>query len=87
MRQKHLIATLNRTPSKLESQRNRYYEENLEQEITRLTCIGWSNRQIAKRLNLKVEAVQVHLNGIFCKVGVKSRTELAAVLVKRLRCA
>jgi len=24
---------------------------------------------------------------IFCKVGVKSRTELAAVLVKRLRCA
>ena len=45
-----------------------------EQEITRLTCIGWSNKQIAERLNLKVEAVQVHLNGIFCKVcprGVK----------------
>src|ERR1700730_5883330 len=56
-----------------------------EQEITRLTCIGWSNKQIAERLNLKVEAVQVHLNGIFCKVGVKSRTELVAVLVKRLR--
>ena len=58
-----------------------------EQEITRLTCIGWSNKQIAERLNLKVEAVQVHLNGIFCKVGVKCRTELAAVLVKRLRSA
>jgi DNA-binding NarL/FixJ family response regulator len=58
-----------------------------EQEITRLTCIGWSNRQIAKRLKLNVEAVQVHLNGIFCKVGVKSRTELAAVLVRRLRSA
>jgi DNA-binding NarL/FixJ family response regulator len=58
-----------------------------EQEITRLTCIGWSNKQIAERLNLKVEAVQVHLNGIFCKVGVKSRTELVAVLVKRLRSA
>ena len=58
-----------------------------EQEITRLTCIGWSNKQIAERLNLKVEAVQVHLNCIFCKVGVKSRTELAAVLVKRLRSA
>src|SRR5580693_1034872 len=53
-------------------------------EITRLTCIGCSNKQIAERLSLKVEAVQVHLNGIFCKVGVKSRTELAAVLVKRL---
>jgi len=58
-----------------------------EQEITRLTCIGWSNKQIAERLNLKVEAVRVHLNGIFCKVGVTSRTELAAVLVKRLRSA
>ena len=58
-----------------------------EQEITRLTCIGWSNKQIAERLNLKIEAVQVHLNGIFCKVGVKSRTERAAVLVKRLRSA
>ena len=58
-----------------------------EQEITRLTCIGWSNKQIAERLNLKIEAVQVHLNGIFCKVGVKSRTELAAVLVKRVRSA
>ena len=23
-----------------------------EQEITRLTCIGWSNKQIAERLNL-----------------------------------
>jgi DNA-binding CsgD family transcriptional regulator len=33
-----------------------------EQEITRLTCIGWSNKQIAERLHLKVEAVQVHLN-------------------------
>jgi DNA-binding NarL/FixJ family response regulator len=58
-----------------------------EQEITRLTCIGWSKKQIAERLSLKVEAVQVHLNGIFCKVGVKSRTELAAVLVKRVRSA
>jgi hypothetical protein len=27
------------------------------------------------------------VNGIFCKVGVKSGTELAAVLVKRLRSA
>jgi DNA-binding NarL/FixJ family response regulator len=51
-----------------------------EQEITRLACIGWSNKQIAQRLNLKIEAIQVHLNGIFCKVGVKNRTELAAVL-------
>jgi DNA-binding NarL/FixJ family response regulator len=58
-----------------------------EQEITRLACIGWSNKQIAQRLNLKIEAIQVHLNGIFCKVGVKNRTELAAVLVKRVRSA
>jgi hypothetical protein len=27
-----------------------------EQEITRLTCIGWSNKQITERLNLKVTA-------------------------------
>jgi DNA-binding NarL/FixJ family response regulator len=58
-----------------------------EQQITRLACIGWSNKQIAQRLNLKVEAVQVYLNGIFCKVGVKNRTELAAVLVRRVRSA
>jgi len=50
-----------------------------EQEITRLTCIGWSNRQIAKRLKLKVEAVQVHLNGIFSARSA-SKAELNLLL-------
>jgi DNA-binding NarL/FixJ family response regulator len=55
-----------------------------EQEITRLTCLALSNKEIATRLNLKVAIMKVYLHQIFRKVGVKNRTELVAALMKRV---
>lgn len=49
-----------------------------ECEIVRLVQQGLKNREIASRLNITEGTVKVFLHGIFDKVGVNTRTELAA---------
>lgn len=46
-----------------------------EMEVLRLAAKGWSNRDIAKALVLSVRTVQGHLQNIFDKLDVGSRTE------------
>lgn len=47
-----------------------------ELEIVELTCLGLRNRDIAQRCNLAEGTVKIHLNSIFRKLGVASRSEL-----------
>jgi DNA-binding CsgD family transcriptional regulator len=50
-----------------------------EQEVLRLVVSGQSNRQIGRRLYISEKTVSVHVSNILAKLGVRSRTEAAAL--------
>lgn len=52
-----------------------------EREVARLVCAGGSNIEIADLLGISIRTVENHLRSIFEKVGVHSRTRLAARLL------
>jgi DNA-binding CsgD family transcriptional regulator len=51
-----------------------------EGRVARLAAAGRTNREIAGSLFLSVRTVESHLSHAYAKLGVRSRTELAAVL-------
>ena len=51
-----------------------------EREVADLAARGLSNREITQRLYLSVRTVENQLQRAYTKLGVRSRTELAAVL-------
>ncbi|MBB5804451.1 DNA-binding CsgD family transcriptional regulator/tetratricopeptide (TPR) repeat protein [Saccharothrix ecbatanensis] len=48
-----------------------------ERDIARLVGAGMTNRQVARQLYLSPHTVNYHLRGIFKKLGISSRVELA----------
>jgi DNA-binding NarL/FixJ family response regulator len=52
-----------------------------EKEVLGLLVTGLTNRQIADRLFLAESTVKSHLVATFAKLGVRSRTEAAALLL------
>jgi DNA-binding CsgD family transcriptional regulator len=52
-----------------------------EARIAQLVCQGSSNRQIAERQHLSVKTVEAALTRIYRKLDVRSRTQLATLLV------
>lgn len=56
--------------------------ENLtpqEEAVTNLVAQGLSNREVAAELFLSAKTVQYHLTRVYSKLGIRSRTELAAM--------
>lgn len=51
-----------------------------EIEVARLVCAGCGNCEIAQLLGISIRTVENHLRAIYSKVGVHSRTRLAARL-------
>lgn len=51
-----------------------------EAEVARLTALGRSSRDVAAALALSVRTVDKHLQNGFRKLGVRSRSELAALV-------
>jgi len=49
-----------------------------ELRVARAVAAGLSNREVAARLYLSPKTVEYHLSGIFAKLGVSSRHQLAA---------
>jgi DNA-binding CsgD family transcriptional regulator len=54
-----------------------------EAQITRLVVEGASNRQVAAQLFISQNTVEYHLQKVFRKIGVRSRTQLARVMLDR----
>ena len=54
-----------------------------EFEVLKLAAKGMSNKDIADDLNISIRTVQGHLNGIFNKLSVGSRTEAIFLSVKK----
>lgn len=50
-----------------------------ETEVLRLLAEGHTNRQLARELYISEKTVSVHVSNILAKLGVRSRTEAAAV--------
>lgn len=50
-----------------------------EQAVTELVAQGLSNREVAAQLFLSTKTVQYHLTRIYAKLGIRSRSELAAL--------
>ncbi|HSE72157.1 MAG TPA: LuxR C-terminal-related transcriptional regulator [Nocardioidaceae bacterium] len=50
-----------------------------EQAVSTLVAKGLTNREVAAELFLSVKTVQYHLTRIYAKLGIRSRSELAAV--------
>ena len=55
-----------------------------ETEIAELVCAGRSNKEVAQILHLSPKTVEWNLSKIYRKVGVHSRTELAAARTDRV---
>jgi len=51
-----------------------------EIEVGRLVAGGLTNRQVAGKLVISKRTVDSHIEHIFAKLGLSSRTELAAIL-------
>ena len=51
-----------------------------EKEAAALTCLGYTNRQIAARLSLSPETIKTHIRNVLFKFGVNSKTELRHIL-------
>lgn len=53
-----------------------------EHEIARLTSKGFSNKEIARILEISPHTVSTHLRRSFDKLGVQKRAALSAILAK-----
>ncbi|MFV9457855.1 response regulator transcription factor [Rhodococcus sp. NM-2] len=53
-----------------------------EKEVVRLIARGASNKEAAEELFVSIKTIQYHLTRIYTKVGVRSRTELVAMLLE-----
>jgi DNA-binding CsgD family transcriptional regulator len=51
-----------------------------EQEVAALTCLGYTNRQIAARLGISPETVKTHLRNLLAKFGARTKAEMRARL-------
>jgi two-component system, NarL family, nitrate/nitrite response regulator NarL len=61
--------------------RTNFHLNEREMMVARLVATGQTNRQIGKRLNLSEHTVKNYLYRVFEKVGIRSRVELAVLLM------
>ena len=53
-----------------------------EREVMLLAAEGLSNKEIAEQLEISNGTVKVHLQHIYCKLGIRNRTSLAMLAVR-----
>lgn len=55
-----------------------------ERELVHFVRIGFSNKEIAARLDKSVRTVKTQLTSVYKKCGVRSRSRLLALMMPRL---
>ena len=53
-----------------------------QQEVAALACLGYTNAEIADRLDISLETVKTHIKGILRKFKVRGRHQLRYILRK-----
>ena len=53
-----------------------------ELDVLRLLVDGFTNKEMARRLNVGEETVKAHLKGVFIKLGVTDRTQAAIAAIR-----
>jgi len=76
-----LSARLARAPSRLSGEDRSERLTIRERQVVRLVADGLANKTIAKRLEVSARTIEGHLNHVFAKLGVSSRTELVRYAV------
>jgi DNA-binding CsgD family transcriptional regulator len=51
-----------------------------ERDVTALTCLGYTNRQIAFRFGISTETVKTHIHNVLVKFQMHSKSELRLVM-------
>jgi DNA-binding CsgD family transcriptional regulator len=51
-----------------------------QQQITALVCLGYTNQQIASRLNISPETVKSHTRMVLNRFGLRSKANLSRLL-------
>lgn len=54
-----------------------------EQAVLRLLALGCTNKEIAQRLHIRPRTVKFHLDNVYSKLGVTTRTEAAIIAVQQ----
>jgi two-component system, NarL family, response regulator NreC len=60
-----------------------HYWETLsprEREVTALTCLGYTNKQMAARLGISPETIKTHVRNVLYKFDVHSKAKLRVML-------
>lgn len=83
-RHTHIMVLLERITERrevdLERAKNKYNLTKREIEIVSLISKGLSNKEISERLSIKENTVKDHIKNIMDKMGVRSRSEIIALL-------
>ncbi|PIU56764.1 MAG: hypothetical protein COS88_02470 [Chloroflexi bacterium CG07_land_8_20_14_0_80_51_10] len=80
-----LLHILNHTASAVEEQEEVAEKAHLtprEEEIPKLIASGKENREIAQLLEIEEKTVKNHINSIYSKLGVGSRQEAIAYVLR-----
>jgi DNA-binding NarL/FixJ family response regulator len=56
-----------------------------EEDVTKLVVEGFSNREVAQKLDITEHTVRIYLFKIYEKLGISSRVELALYSLKNER--
>jgi DNA-binding CsgD family transcriptional regulator len=48
--------------------------------VAALTCLGYTNRQMAARLSLSPETIKTHVRNVLFKFGLNRKTDLRQAL-------